>query len=239
MPETARDIISLALKEAGVLGVGQTALAEDIQDGLTYLQRMTDQWQKRRWIIPALEEKVIHCDGSKSYTIGTGGIVDTPRPNKISAAWVVQQNTGSTPVSLPLYPLFAYEDYARLAVKDLHSLPDHFFYDAAWPLGNFYPWPIPDSQYWLYLLVQKQLSFPDDSLDTELDLPPEYAEAIHYNLAIRLCSAYQIQPQGSTVTLAKVALNTIRTANTQIPRLSMPPALQNGKAFNIFNADGV
>lgn len=234
---TARDICTLALKEAGVLGVGQTALSEDINDSFTLLQRMTAQWQNRRWLVPALTDTSIVADGSISYTVGTGGDFNIPRPNKISAAWVVQNNTGTTPVSLPMYPIFSYEDYARIAVKQLPSLPDHFFYDADFPLGNYYPWPIPNSQYTLHILTEVALGFPTD-LDQVFNLPDEYLEALHYNFAVRLFSMYQLPAQASTVTLAKVALNTIKNANVQIPRLSMPPALQQGKSFNIYNSEG-
>lgn len=238
MPETARDIITLAFKEAGVLGVGQTLLAEDINDGLTYLQRMIAQWQEKRWLVPALQQYQIECNGSISYTIGAGGNLDIARPTKISAAWVVQKGTGSTPVSLQMDPIFSYEDYARLAIKELHSLPDHFFYDGASPLANFFPWPIPDAQYTVYLLVMQQLNFPNNNLDTPMELPPEYNEAIHYNLAIRLCSAYQTPAGKDTRALAKSSLNTLRNANTQVPRLTMPAGLRTGKVFSLYNPDG-
>lgn len=240
MPTTARDIITLALKETGVLGVGQTALDEDINDCLTLLGQMTAQWQKKRWLIPALVDYAIQATGVKSYTIGSGGDLDIVRPSSIKAASVIQLNTGSTPVSLQLTPIFSYEDYLRISVKDLHSLPDHFFYDNAFAggVGNFYPWPIPDEQYQLHLLIQAQLNFPNGSLDTVFELPLEYQEAIYYNLAIRMSSMYQYPVQDSTKRLAKASLNTIKTANTQIPELQMPVTLQVGKAFNIFNADG-
>lgn len=238
MTTTARDIITLAMKEAGVLGVGQTLMAEDVEDGLTYLQRMTDLWQKRRWLVPALEQFTIECDGSTFYTIGSGGTLDIARPPRINSAWVVQNNTGSTPVSLPLAPIFSYEDYALIGVKALASLPTHYFYDAQWPLGNFFPWPIPSDLYTLYLLVQRQLNFPLGSLDTEFELPPEYLEAIHYNLAIRLCSAYTLPVGDETRRLAKASLNSIRNTNTQVPRLLMPSGISGGRAFSLYNPDG-
>ena len=40
MAQTARDFVTLALKEAGVLGVGQTPLPEDINDCFVLLNRM-------------------------------------------------------------------------------------------------------------------------------------------------------------------------------------------------------
>lgn len=235
---TARDIITLSFKEAGILGVGQTLLSEDINDGLTYLQMMMGQWSWRRWLIPALTKYTIDCDGSISYTIGPGGNLDIVRPDTINAVWVIQLNTGSTPVSLPLAPIFSYEDYALIAVKELNSLPDHFFYDNSWPLGNFFPWPIPNNQYQLSLLVKQELNFPGDDLNTIFELPKPYQAAIHYNLALVLCSGYQLDPKQQTVRLARASLNTIRVGNVQIPRLLMPNGLRKGPAFSLWNPDG-
>lgn len=246
---TARDIITLAMKEAGILGVGQTALAEDMTDGFTYLSRMMAAWQVERWMIPALIDIKITLSSKKSYTIGVGGDFNITRPNDIKGAYIVQLNTGTTPVSLQMAKIFSYEDYIRIAVKDLNSLPDHFFYDAAWAggLGNIFFWPIGNSSYEAHILVEAQLSFPlaaqnppaaGTGLDTVFSLPPEYLEAIHYNLAIRMFSGWQIPQQASTMLLAKTSLKRIKTNNSQIPSLGMPPGLRRGKAFNLFNADG-
>lgn len=244
---TARQICELALKESGVLGVGQTALAEDMNDAFTYLARMMAQWQKKRWMVPALIDVAKTLTGAKSYTVGTGGFFNIPRPNQIKGGYVLQLNTGTTPVSLPLAPIFSYEDYIRISVKDLNSLPYLFFYDGAWPLGNVYFWPIGSSAYEAHILVEAQLNFPiaptnpptaGTGLDTVFGLPEEYLEAIHYNVAIRYCSGWQIPPQETTIKLAKSALNTIKTANSQIPTLRMPPGLRRGKAFSLYNPDG-
>lgn len=318
---TARDIVELALKEVGVLGVGQTALDEDINDGFTLFQRMIAQWQRRRWLIPNLIDVSMPGNDAISNTIGNGGYYNTPRPDKIQAAYVIQLNTGTTPVSLPLAPIFSYEDYARIAVKDINTLPDHFFYDGAYPLGNVFCWPIPSSIYEVHLILKNLIGFSTGvsdgeitnqgalytdgnyvgisltggagqgataditvtagkvaivtldnpgndyavgnvlsadpatiggtgagflwtvtetaaTLDSEFIMPEEYEEAMHYNLSIRLSSMYQMPPNNTTIALAKGALNTIRKANAQIPRMTMPPGLQKGKAFSLWNPDG-
>ncbi len=71
-------------------------------------------------------------------------------------------------------------------------------------------------------------------------MPPEYEEALMYNLAIRAASYYQVELLASTLKLAKAGLNTIRKNNTQIPRLQMPnaPGLRRGRAFSLYNPDG-
>ena len=317
---TARDIITLALKEATVLGVGQTPLAEDINDCFKLLRNMLAQWQKRRWMVPALVDISMIGNDQRSNTIGPGGYWNIQRPVDIKGGYVVQLNTGQTPVSLPLIKIFSYEDYIRIAVKSLNSLPDHFFYDGAYPLGNVFIWPIPSSIYECHLLVERQLAFTgiadgtivggagyvdgtylnvsftggrgtdatanitvsgntvtelaiinpgknyvvsdvlsasnvdlggagsgftytvtelDQNLDYEFDLPEEYEEAIHYNLAIRMISMYAVEnPSPQTGVLAKVALNTIKKANSQIPTLVMPRGLRRRGGFNLYNPDG-
>lgn len=249
MTITARDLITLALKQAGILGVGQTALAEDINDCFTLLQQMVGQWQKRRWLVPALVDISTIGNGNKSNTIGIGGYWNVTRPSDIKGGYVLQLNTGATPVSLPLTKIFSYEEYIQIAIKNLTTLPSHFFYDNAWAggLGNIFIWPIPTSAYECHLLIEAQLGWPlpattpptpNTGLDTVFSLPLEYQEALFYNLALRISEMYQFPASAGTMKLAKTSVNTIISANTQVPKMSMPPTLKRGKSFNIFNADG-
>lgn len=323
MTQTARDFISLAMKEAGVLGVGQSLLSEDINDGMTYLRRMLSTWQKKRYLVPALYDISMPGNNLKSNKIGPGQYWNASRPDKIQSAYIIQQVGGGTPVSLPCRIIFSYEDYSRIVVKDLNSLPYAVFYDGAYPYGNIYFWPIPSSIYECHLVLKGNVNWQQQiltgritaggagyvngvypavplvggnenqnsatvnitvaggivtiatlqnpgqnyiindvltvnnanlggtgtgfiytvtnttiSLDSEFDMPEEYEEAIHYNLTIRLCSAYQMEPQEQTKRLAKASLNTIRVANTQIATLSMPPGLRRGNNFSLWNPDG-
>ena len=240
MGTTARDLVTLALKEAGVLGVGQTALAEDISDGFTLLRRMLAQWQKKRWLIPMLID--VKADGNDlvSNPIGVGEYWNTPRPDKLQAAYFVLKDSEPNPVSYPLALIWSYEDYSKIALKELDSFPRGVFYDGAFPTGNIFVWPIPSDRYEIHLIIKGQLGFPDDTgLDSEFELPPEYEEAIHYNLCIRLCSMYQYPVNPVQAGLAKLALNTIKVANAQIPTLDMPRSLRFGRGGgpNIFTVD--
>lgn len=240
---TARDIVTLALKEAGVTGVGQTPLAEEINDGYTYLRRMLAQWAKRRWLIPALYTVSALGNGAKSNTVGPGGYFNTDiRPSKISSAYFIQNNTGGNPVSLPLRPLFSHEDYDRINVKDLATLPQYFFYDNAWAdgFGNVFIWPVPDATYTIYLTIMRALGFPnaDDGLDSEFNLPEEYEEPIHYQLTLRFCAGWQLQPSTTQIALGRVGLNFIKNNNLQIPELQMPAGMKSPTGFNLYNPDG-
>lgn len=156
---TARDFITLCLREAGVTGVGQTPLPEDITDGFTILSRMLSQWQKRRWLVPNLIDISALGNGIKSNLIGPGQYYNTKRPDKIQAAYFKQITGNNNDVSYQLSPIWSYEDYAKIALKELNSWPVYFFYDAAFPYGNVFIWPIPSSDYEIHLLMKGPINF--------------------------------------------------------------------------------
>lgn len=319
MSTTVRDILTLALKEAGVIGIGQTANDEDINDSFTLFSRMLAQWQNKRWLVPGLTDISAVADGSISNTIGLGKFYNTLRPDKILSAYFKQLNSGN--VSYPLTPIWSREDYSKIALKNLSTWPSNYFYDNAFPVGNVFIWPIPSSSYEIHLIVKMPINvttaiesgtisdggagyvdgtYADialtggsgigataeitvagglvsnvsiinggknylvgdvlsingedigggsgltyvvgiltNGLDSEIVLPDEYLEAIHYNLCIRLVSMYQLPINPVQGKLAIVALNTIRNSNSQISQLQMPNSLRNnrGSNFYIFNAD--
>src|SRR5882757_9335688 len=155
MASTARDFIVMALKEAGVLGIGQTPNSEDINDCFTLLNRMLFQWQKLRWLVPNLIDVSAVGNSQKSNLIGAGQYYNSARPDKIQAAYF-KQLTGDVPnqVSYPLRSIYSYEDYSLVALKELNTWPSYFFYDAAFPYGNVFIWPIPTSAYEIHLILK-------------------------------------------------------------------------------------
>jgi hypothetical protein len=232
---TAYDLISLSLKEAGVIGVGQSPQDEDFNDALTLLNGMMGQWQRRRWLVYHLIDVICQGTGALSYSIGPGGDFNVARTDKIEAAYFRQtaQSPNNNNVDYPLTPIWSREEYNDIALKSLASFPQVYFYDSAWPLGYVYIWPLPSSLYEIHLSIKDTLqTFP--SLTTEINLPPEYFEALHYNLAVRLRPMYQLPPDMQIVQLAKLALNTIKNANAQIPSLRMPSDLSRGGIYNVY-----
>ncbi len=321
---TARDVINQAMKMAGILGLGQTLNAEDINDGFTAFQNMIFQWQVRRWLVPSLYDIAMPGNNEKSNRIGPGQYWNTLRPDKILAAYFIQPSVAS-PVSYQLWPMYSYEDYSRITLKELNSWPTRYFYDNAFPYGNVFIWPIPTSSYEIHLILKSALGFSTSiedaeittagtgytnnsyvavplialdtsvgisatanvtiaggivtafaiqdggqffkindtftldtnivgagtnfvgtvtavasSLDSEMELAPEYMEAMIYNLAVRLGAMYQLPATNDVKMLARMSLKTIIGANTQVPALRMPGML-SGVTRNragIVNANG-
>lgn len=160
MTFTARDIITQAQKDCGVLGLGQTMNAEDTNDALVRFQNMIAQWQVRRWLVPSLYDIAMPGNNEVSNRIGPGQFWNTLRPDKILAAYFIQLNSGvSSPVSFPLWPMLSYEDYSKISLKELNSWPTRYFYDNAFPYGNVFIWPIPTSAYEIHLILKSALGF--------------------------------------------------------------------------------
>jgi hypothetical protein len=235
---TPQDIIRAALKKAGILGVGQTALAEDINDAFDDLNDMLGQWQRKRWLVYHLVDYSVTSTGAVYYTVGPASdIIINPRPDKIQSAFF-RQTTQSAPnqVDYPLEIIEAREDYNRIRLKQLHSFPSYLFYDSGFPIAKAYPYPLMSSGlYELHLTVKETLS-QFTTLTQSVVLPLEYFAALKFNLSIRLRQAYQLPVDTALVGLAKDSLNVIRNANLQIPRLNMPRGLVNrGYNYNVYS----
>ncbi len=231
---TPNDIILQALKESGVLGVGQVASAEDVNDCFFRLNLMLGQWSKKRWLVYHLVDVAKVGTGAVSYTVGPTGDFNIPRADKVESAFVRLLNNPN-PTDYPLWVTNAREDYNRVCLKSMSSFPDMVFYDADYPMGHLYVWPLPNASYEIHITVKETLT-QFTALNQVINLPPEYMGAIFYNLAARLRSAWQLPPDPSIVAFAKDALGTLRQANTQVPEMTLPRDLvRHGRAYNIYS----
>lgn len=232
---TPNEIIASALKKSGVLGVGQTASAEDASDAFTDLNQMLATWQRKRWVVYALVSASKVSTGAVSYTVGPSADFNIARPDRLESAFF-RQTVQSQPnqIDYPLEIIEAREDYNLIAIKQLQTWPNFIFYDSAYPIGSVFPWPVPQSGlYTIFISVKTQLGALT-SLTQTINLPPEYMAALVWNLAARLRPSYQLPPDASVTAFAVDALNVIRNANAQVPRLHVPVELTRGGIYNIF-----
>lgn len=229
---TVLDLITLALKQAGVVGIGQSVQAEDANDSLTLLNAMLGQWAVKRWLVYANREVSITSTGAETYTYGTGGDFNVPQTDHLEASFIRLLNaSGTQKPDFPLELITSYEDWARIRLKSLSTWPQYVFYDSAYPLANVHFWPVPQSGlYELHLITKTPLTAFASLTDT-INLPPQYQEPLLTNLGIRLRTAYQLSPDPQLIALANASLETLRLSNAQIPRLKMPVGLHSGDGW--------
>ena len=235
---TPQTLITSALKKAGVLGVGQTALSEDSNDGLEDLNQLIAQWNRQRFLVYRLVDTAFTSTGAASYTVGPSGNFNlTPRPDQIEAAYVRQVNIAApNQVDYPLRPIRSREDYSRIALKSLTSFPQYFFYDPVITTGILYTYPVASTTIYELHILTKVVISTFANLATAVTLPPEYETAIVWNLAQIFRISYQLPEDSGVNKKAAKSLAIIRAANVAVPTLEQPPAvLGKIRPYNVFS----
>lgn len=236
---TPRDVCSLALQDAGIVGENQTPTAYQMNRAFTRLNWLLMQWRVKRWLVYRLRTQGLTSTGAESYTVGPGGQYDIAvRPDRLEAAFFRQLTLpAAQQVDYPLELIQAREDYNRIALKGLTSFPAYVWYDNALPLGELRPWPIPQaSLYAVYITVKEPVEEFADLADVmNSRFPGEYFKALELNLAVELRESYSLAPKPVLVQLAKAATNVLRGSNAQIPRLQVPSELVRPGIYNPYS----
>lgn len=233
------DLINLALEDSGAFNAQRPPSYQDTLDALWRINMTIGQWNRRRWLVYHLVESVHRCDGSLSYTVGPGQDFDIPRPDRIEAAFIRQLVPNNpSPVDWSLRPIQSYEEYSQITLKNLSAAPSEaFFYDSGYPVGQVYPWPLANNQYELHILVKVALS-QFANMEDVVNLPPEYEQAIYSQIKVQARSAYGLPADPEMIGEAKATLATIRKANFQLGRMTLPDSLQQGRAYNVYSDQG-
>lgn len=224
---TANDIIRRALRQLAIGTRGETLNDEEYADGLESLNGLIGQWATQRLTMVVTARSTFPLTASQvSYTIGDGGDFDVARPVFLPRASVIQD--GAQPLEIPLIILSTQQWQQWVSVKSVESaLPTWLYYDYDVPLGRIYLWPIvnvADLELALYLPTA-MTEFASGA--TDHDFAPGYADALVYNLAIRLAPEYGRPVPGEVMQLAADTLANIKRANIRIVELRCEPGLRS------------
>lgn len=234
---TVGDLVTFALRVAGVNGIGQTPMAEDANDTLVVLNTILAEWQVNRWLVFDLVEAVATSTAAASYSVGVGGIFNLnfagQRPDKIDAAFARVISTG---IDVPLFPFMSREGYSRMPAKSAAGLPESYFYDPqAGLLGQVYFYPVPSVLYELHVQAKASLGQFAHLTDT-LGLPLQYVTALIWNLAANMRPLYGLAEDPSVTARAQGSLQSIVQSVAQIPQAVQPQASRRGGIFSTMAA---
>lgn len=238
---TALDIINISAKQAGVLAIGQTLTGDDSADILMLLNSMLAQWNQKRWLVYHLVDIACPSTGAQSYTVGPGAQFVVTRPARLEAAYarLTGEPAGSAGyLDYPLQLIQTREEYSMLSFKQLSTFPSFVFYDASFPTGTLYFWPVPSNMFELHIVLKETL--PQFSgLTTALNLPPEYLDALIYSLSVRIQMLYNLPVNPALSAMAAASLNTVKVANSRVPELLMPAGLAREGGWSGHDMGGV
>ncbi len=201
---TARDMIRRSMLKVGILTKTETPSADEASDALNSLNNMISSWSNESMLIysTAIESFPLTANVA-SYTIGSGQTFDTTKPIKIVDAFVRQSSSVDTPMVV-----ITDENYDEIINKTSPGLPYFLNYNNGHPTGIIKLWPVPASAYTLFIRSEKQLT--EFTLDSVIDLPAGWEQAIIYNLAILLAPEYGEKVDAVTVQIARESKGAIQ-----------------------------
>lgn len=209
---TAQDIIQAAMRKLVVYASGETPSANELADGLSALQSMLRKWAgKHVLVFASTKESVTLTPTQYLYTWGTGGYINTTRPYQVLGAYILDGSGTTHPVDL-----ITEGKYRDIGVPNTTSRPYALFFHPTFPLAEVYLYPVPSDAEALYLDSFKPFTETSsfDSLNSTLSFPPNYEEAIIYNLAMRLADEFGKTISPTIVGLAKSGYEDILILNS-------------------------
>lgn len=211
-PVIALDVIRIAMQHIGVLAEGETPTADQASDGLRALNDVLETWSIESLSVwGGLPETFSTVAGQASYSIGPGGDWDTARPVTIGSIYttVSGNDFAASPWTL--------DEYAAAGVKaQLQPNPDRYVFINDAPLARVLLFPTPSEAVPITVDTPRILA-QVAAIGSALILPPGYARAMQYAVAVELQPRY-----GSPIDVsaqARSMMAKIKRAN-RTPRIS-------------------
>lgn len=224
-------LLANALQDAGIVGFDESIEPVMLNRAFRQANWLLAQWARKRFLCYRIEDYSVISTGANFYNVGLNqNISINPRPDRLEYAFLRflnQSPPAGLYVDIPLDIIQSHEDYSRITVKYIGTLPWRIFYDPAWPIGILRPWPVPQPSIYEIHVGFKVVLPRFQSVQQTINFPPEYEAALNWTLARRFRASYQLPPDPTIDSLARDALNAIRLGNTQVPTMQTPSFLRN------------
>lgn len=181
----AQELITRSFYLAGIYSFNQSIPGGELNNALESLNSMLDSWKADNlfnFSTDLIEGNL--ATGQVSYSIGVSGDFVAQRPTAIDGAYVRQNGVD--------YPLEQIDQrlYDTISIKNLQtSFPNYFYYNPTYPNGTIYIYPVPSNPLPIFIRCSKYISHFDE-LETEVNFPPGYNQAVYYSLASELAILY-------------------------------------------------
>lgn len=225
------DLIVGSLRDLGVVASGRSPTTSQLADGLDGVNLMLRTWAARRFLIPFItQESFSWGAGLPSRTIGATGNLVTPRPFKITNAFLRDAASFDQPIRIG-----SKDEWDSAPSKTTTGRPGFLYYDQTFPNGTIYLLAVPDSTYTIFLDSQKP--FTEYAATTDpIGLSLDFHETLRSNLAVkRLAKEYGVTPSRELIDLARETMGDLKALRAD-PVDEVFPAqelMRGNDSFNI------
>jgi len=230
------DLIKGSLRLIGVIQEGETPSSDMMNDALSSLNGMLESWSLERLASYATQDQIFTWPAATATrTIGPAGNFVGNRPFTIDDSTYFKDVTSG--VSYGLRQINQGQ-YNGIALKTATStFPQYLWVNYTNPAVEMTVWPVPSRSLEFHIVSVLELTQPA-TIATTLYLPPGYARAYRYNLALELCPEYGVEPAGSVIRGAIASKRNIKRVNQDDSVMSMPVSLLNGPGrYNIYSGN--
>jgi hypothetical protein len=197
LSDTRNTLITTAFEDLGIYAPGfQNPTAGQMATANSRLNYMLKAWQAAGIGLWLNRITTLPLTASaQSYLLGPGGVDcvvggvtgKIPRPVGIVEARSVRADGTET----PLVP-YSRDEYMALPLKSSTGPTNIYYYDPQMTNGIFYVWPVEtDLTSVVKFTARTPIQNFVNAADTP-DLPDEWFDAIHFNLALRMAPAFKI-----------------------------------------------
>lgn len=208
-----------AMLELARIQVNQTPGPAQQEFLLNLANRILNDWNAERAAVYADQFLTFTIPvGPDSFTIGpTGDFVVGQRPETIDGANIILTN--ATPhVRSPLAIRDSQWWLGETVPTITSQLPTDLYYNAEWPNGRIFLWPVPTVAYQLEIWTRAVLTYFASMADT-FNFPPGYQSALTLTLAEQSASGFGVEASAKTISLAMKARARVWANNDATPSL--------------------
>ena len=183
---------------------------------------MLESWSIDGLMVSAIQSNTFTLTTAQTYTVGTGGVFNMERPDRIESAIA---STGGVDYALEIIDT---ERWNEIAYKDVGGIPAYLKYDASVPLGLVSIFP-KGNGYTITLNTFKPIP-RFASLTTELVLQRGFERAIAACLAVEIAPETGKTPSQELMMMATSAKAAIKSINAETPILMGDPFFSHNRS---------
>lgn len=178
---TARDFVTQALLENGIISIGEEPDADELNLCLFRFNSMLKTWSAKG--LSWKQETITQAGTAATATITLPAYV-----REVNGCRYVESATNERQMSR-----WERDDYMRYPNKSAAGTPTIYYVDRNAGAITLYVWPVPPATFSLKLDIDRVIETITDASQT-VDIPEEWTECVMVNLAARCAPAFTETP---------------------------------------------